>query len=102
MEQPLLGEITVGDHRQRVIALAGALAECSITQIALETEDDKTVVELEARATDLPGLLADPSRSFGLHLRARTLVSVTPRSVSWVTHDAAIDEAMRRAKASLA
>lgn len=100
MEQPLLGELTGGDHEQRVIALAGALAESSITQIMLESNDGG-LTEIEARTTDLPGLLANPQLPFALHLRARTLISIGPASINWVTFDAALDEALRRAKASL-
>jgi hypothetical protein len=101
MEEPMLGEIRGGDYARRVAALAGALAESAVTQIAMETDDADQLVELDARAADLPGLLADPGRLYGLHVRARTLISVTPRAVAWVTHDPVIDEAMRRARAAL-
>jgi hypothetical protein len=101
MDEPLIGEMSGGDHGRRVIALAGVLAECAVTRFELEVEGDDCLVEFEARATDLPGLLADPTRSVGLHARARTLISVTPKSIGWVTHDAQIDAALRRAKTSL-
>ena len=101
MDEPLIGEMSGGDHGRRVIALAGALAECAVTRFEFEIEGGNCLVEFEARETDLPGLLADPSRSVGLHARARTLISVTPKSIGWVTHDSEIDSALRRAKASL-
>lgn len=101
MDHPLLGEITSADHTQRIIALAGALAESAVTRVALEYEDDVTMVEYETRHTDLPGLLANSERSVGIHARASTLISVTSRAISWVTGDAEIDAALNRAKKSL-
>lgn len=100
MDDPLVGEITAGDHAARVVAVAGALAESAVTHIAIEYEDEKSLVELDARTTDLPGLLADPSRALGVHARARTLISVTQRAVNWITCDAEIDAAFRRARKS--
>jgi hypothetical protein len=101
MNQPLLGELSGADHARRVAAVAGALAESGVTRLALEYETDAALVEFEVRATDLPGLLADAARSVGVHARGRTLIAVTRESVTWVTHDADIDAALRRAKKTL-
>src|SRR5688500_6041485 len=101
MDHPILGEISGGDHPQRLIAIAGALAESSVTQMMLEM-GDASCLEIEARTTDLPGLLSRMTEPVALHLRARTLISIAPASISGVTFDPQLDESLRRAKSTLA
>lgn len=99
MDAPLEGELTTGDHRQRLVALAGALAECAVTEVEVELSSECTLT-CRARETDLPGILAS-TPSPVLRARDGTLVRITPGSVVWTTRDAGIDAALRRAGASL-
>jgi hypothetical protein len=98
VDAPYTGRLSRGSHQQRVIALAGALAEAGVIRLEVEVPGGE-VLQLEARATDLPGFLAN--RFPVLHASGRTVLSVTPAAIAWETLDPRIHEAMVRAGASL-
>ena len=100
MGAPHVGEMSTGDHRQRLVALAGALAESGVTEVEVELSAGCTL-RCRARETDLPGILAS-APSPVLRAREGTLVQVSPASIVWMTRDAGIDAALRRAVAFLA
>jgi hypothetical protein len=92
------GTIKGGTHEQRVVALAGALAECGITRLEAELSYCATI-ELEARVTDLPGFLRDKR---GPILRTQGMtIAILADSIEWAAYDLKVKEAMLRAGASL-
>lgn len=83
------GEITGGDAFGRAAALAGALAEMGVREIAYL--DDNGWVQFRARETDLPGLLTEAAAGAGAEvvcLERPLRAEIRPDRIVWETERA--------------
>lgn len=91
--EPRIFRLPGADIRARGILLAGALAECGVQRLRLVRGAD--VRELTARATDLPGALAEAGECEVIadEVRARS----TRETLECTSSDAAMIAALTRA-----
>lgn len=93
------GAITGTTHDARSIAVAGALAEAGVTTLTVNSPH-RVSLELDARSTDLPGMLRDamnqPPHVAQLSARGDTSIEVIQESIRWRSADPKIAACLQR------
>lgn len=87
MSEALSGRVPGGKAAERAVTLAGALAECGVARLAL-WGPGRRESKLEARETDLPGVIMGAGAGTLLSCPALGLrIEVTKRWISWTAPD---------------
>jgi hypothetical protein len=90
------GEIRGGDGLERAIALAGVLAEQGARSLAWRAAAAAGEVTLNARETDLPGLISGAKEETMILWRERDLeVAIGAAALAWRTSDGELASALR-------